>query len=195
MNIAYDKTTNKTEAIIFNGMHFGQMLNYGGFGVALDIEPYRWAVYAREGGIYYSTKETSSLSDLQPLSMIEWGLSTNYGIYIYKSDSVKAPDGMTYVGEAHIASTGGVGGPKAIAYDHVTKKSYNMVYNSMWPYSSQKLTDFTFSLTTSNSWQISTTKNNIYYSTKETDNAAELTKLSSVNFGFGNTTKYYIYRK
>ena len=63
---------------------------------------------------------------------------------------------MTYSGVAHIASLGGVGGPKAIAYDNITRRSYNIVYTSMTPSKSQGLTDYTFSLDFGGFWKIST---------------------------------------
>ena len=44
-------------------------------------------------------------------------------------------------------------------------------------------------------WILYTDKNNIYYSTSETNNINDLKPLSSMNWSYTKNVKYYLYQK
>ncbi len=192
---AADAITNQSDLLTYDAMRGGRMQDYTGFGVTLDISPDSWSVYARQGNIYYSTKETTNMSDLHPLSMYQWDIRSINAIYVYRTSSVKTPSNMTFVGEAHVASTGGAAGPKAVVYDASNNTSYNLTYNDMRSAALRNYTNFSFGMQGADNWIIKPIGSNIYYSTKETTNASDLTPLSSVTFSIRGNGIYYLYKK
>ena len=192
---AADAVTKQSDLLTYDAMRGGKMQNYTGFGVTLDISPDKWSVYARQGNIYYSTKETTNMSDLRPLSMYQWDIRSTNAIYIYRTNSVKTPSNMVFVGEAHTASTGGAEGPKAVVYDASNNTSYNLTYEKMRSAALRNYTNFSFGMLGADNWIIKPIGNNIYYSKKETINASDLTPLSSVTFDIRGNSIYYLYKK
>jgi hypothetical protein len=67
-----------------------------------------WILYAQDDNMFYSTKETTNIEDLQPLSALKWNYElTSVKYYIYKKEEVQKPSNMTYVGTVSTASVDG----------------------------------------------------------------------------------------
>ncbi len=101
---------------------------------------------------------------------------------------------MTYVGNVHTAATGGIGGAKVYVHDVVADEK-SLVLGSLY---AQAFTNFNLGFYyqgIGGIWYITPKGNDLYYSTKDTDNMEDLKPFTSSIGGGYSDSVYYIYKK
>ena len=188
----YDKPSNVGYTMT-NGTNLFRGNNFSYFGVVGADDSI--ASYARDVGLYYSYNPTTIESDLKPFSAIEWSPFQNNRFWIYKRNTVKVPKNYKLISEVHTASTHGIGGAKVFVIDKINNKADLFSDNGLktFTYSGFKLKYYWAG--EGGIWFINPHGNNLYYSTYETDNAANLAPFNRTLSGKSLNSRYYIYQK
>ena len=187
--------------------------NYSGFGW-LTPEGYKWGVFANQAGIYYSLNQpVTELSQMTPLSVIEWSVKDYMNIYIYKINPVPTPSNYEFYGEVHTITTNINHGNWAqwssgiymIDNKNNNKEIHWGCYNGDSIVRGINFTGFGVILkggiTSTDAkcglgnYNLYNREDNIYYSSKPTYDENDLTPLSTISWAGNDNKMYYIYKK